>query len=458
MARKPNKFAEATIESLSAKGHGLGTYLSGDESKREIEVPFTAPGDVANALLLRKKKGVMQSLLEEIVMPSPDRIEPRCAHFGRCGGCRWQHTDYTRQLQWKEQRIRDTFNGITVENWLPILPSEPWHYRNKMEFSFSQNAAGERYLGLMMQGSRGKVATLTECHIGPKWAPEAIQITLLWWEKSGLAAYFPPRDSGSLRTLTVREGVTSGDRMVILLVSGNPDYALSQDHLNTFMSAMEALEVSVYLRIQQAQKGQPTRFYEMHLAGRELLREDLTIGDRVYQLNISPSAFFQPNTRQAEVLYNRALELVEVPEDGLVYDLYCGTGTLGLFASHKAKKVVGIELSADSALDARENAKANGCDNVTILTGDVGKVLQGLEKPDLVMVDPPRAGLDAPALAHLKALQAERMLYISCNPKTQAENIRELTDYRVVAIQPVDQFPQTPHVENIVVLERAGAS
>lgn len=218
------------------------------------------------------------------------------------------------------------------------------------------------------------------------------------------------------------------------------------------------------MRIQQIAKGRPTNFYEMLLYGPDHIRETLYLPvegqpPQPLHFRISPSAFFQPNTAQAERLYERALKLADLTSDSLVYDLYCGTGTLGICAAKHVKQVVGIELSPESVLDARENLKENGLSNVVIRAGDVGQVLANLaqetkQHPDVVMVDPPRAGLDPKAIEHVLALQAPKLIYISCNPATQAANLDPLLKggYRLQAVQPVDQFPQTVHVENIVVL------
>jgi 23S rRNA (uracil1939-C5)-methyltransferase len=400
---------------------------------------------------------------------------PRCQHFGYCGGCRWQHIAYKEQLEQKERGIRRYFEPFiqTDTAWHPIIPCQPpWQYRNKMELTFSSDKGGRRYLGLILYGTKGHVFQIQECHLIHDWVVKAVKAVSKWWEDSGLDAYHMGGDRGSLRTLTLREGQRTGDRLVMLTVSGNPAYALHQKQIRGFVEALrQAIEpalpdqkLSIFLRIQQIAKGQPTQFYEMLLHGPDHIREILHIETAQNELHtlhfrISPTAFFQPNTRQAEKLYSRAIQLTQAPAGGVVYDLYCGTGTLGICMAKQAKKVIGIELSPESALDARENVKYNQLSHVSIHTGDVGKVLPTLLQnqdlqPDLVMVDPPRAGLDSRALQHLLAIKAPFITYISCNPATQAANLEVLVKegYRLRAIQPVDQFPQTVHVENIAVL------
>jgi 23S rRNA (uracil1939-C5)-methyltransferase len=262
----------------------------------------------------------------------------------------------------------------------------------------------------------------------------------------------------------------------MLTVSGCPEYALNQHHLDSFVAFLrDAIEpvdpshtLSIFLRIQQAVKGSETNFYEMLLYGPDHIRETLHIQTDTHtapqslNFDVSPSAFFQPNTRQAEKLYSVALQMLEIPSDSVVFDLYCGTGTLGICAARKAKEVFGIEISAESSLDARTNAKKNQLDNVKIVTGPVRDVIARMRKegtllsPDVVMVDPPRSGLDPDTIQHLVDLNPSKILYISCNPTTQAENVAVLATlgYIVTAIQPVDQFPHTVHIENIVILQR----
>ncbi len=461
------------IVEFTKKGHGLGYFERQDGTTWPAETPFTIPGDQVKAILTRKRSGLYGTLVEDIVKDSPDRISPRCQHFGSCGGCRWQQISYEKQLLEKEEIVKRHFRSLLNDqvDFRPILPSpSPWNYRNKMEYSFSSDAAGNKYLGLMLNQGRGKVFHLTECHLPNPWFVDAVQVVREWWNASALDAYHPYRNTGHLRTLTLREGQRTGDRMVNLTVSGNPDFALKKHHLESFVAfvrdKVELVDpekrLSIFITIQQAQKGQPTRFFEMHLYGPDHIRETLHIEGKTLTFSISPMAFFQPNTAQAENLYTLALKMANFPASAVVYDLYCGTGTLGICAAKRAKQVVGIELSRESSHDARHNAKENGLDNIAILTGSVEEKLEEIRKeelypqPDLVMVDPPRAGLDPRALKLIAELGSPKILYISCNPATQAENIQQLVQqgYRLEAVQPVDQFPQTVHIENIALLTK----
>lgn len=477
MAKQPRP-AELKITEYSKEGLGKGVWHSQDGLSHHVEVPFAIPGDEVRVNLLKRRGGVYASRLLEIIHLSENRTIPICIHFGKCGGCRWQQIPYEDQLKqkeaWVSRYLQPYLNPSVVCH--PIIPCDPpWRYRNKMELTFSNDKAGEYYLGLILYGTRGHVFQMEECHLAQPWVVDAVKAVTHWWKESNLQAYFSGGDRGSLRTLTLREGVRSGDRMAMLTVSGNPAYALNKKQIDGFKSALKGSigptlppdgKLSIFLRIQQIAKGQKTQFFEMLLDGPDHIRELINIktsDNKSYPLEfrISPSAFFQPNTKQAERLYSRAIEMTNAPADSLVYDLYCGTGTLGICLAKQVKEVIGIELSPESSLDARENAKCNQLSNISILTGDVGIVLPKLladsqKRPDVVVVDPPRSGLDARALKHLLEIKAPILTYISCNPATQAENLDVLIrgGYRLKAVQPVDQFPQTIHVENIVILER----
>lgn len=383
----------------------------------------------------------------------------RCRHFGDCGGCRFQDLEYPDQLALKQKELEALFVGSAV---LPIIPADsPWYYRNKMEYTFSMDKKGERYLGLIKQGGRGRVLNIEECFLVSEWFQTTLNTVRKWWESRGLLAFHPYKNTGSLRTLTLREGKRTSDRLIMLTVSGNPEWALKQSDIDAFVADLKASlgdeHLSIFLRIQQAIKGKPTEFFEMHLFGSDAYREILNL-DRPVDFKVSPSAFFQPNPSQAEKFIKIAIELVQKAEKPVVWDLYCGAGALSLAIAPYAKEVIGVELSAESIDDARSNLKLNNLKNVTFVCGDVGQVLETgkYPPPDLIVVDPPRAGLDKKALLHIIQAGAPKIIYIACNPKTQKENCLELeaAGYKMVLIQPVDQFPQTPHVENVIYLER----
>lgn len=474
---KQTRFADVKINKFSSKGNGVGQFeRSGGFS--DAEISFAIPGDIIHAALLGKKRGKWSGRVDEIIHPSPERILPKCIHFGSCGGCRWQQMSYEAQLKHKESIIKNIFSPLISSDYVihPIVGSvDEWNYRNKMEFTFSSDLNRNKYLGLIMDSSKGRVLNLTECHLVNSWFIEALKAVRHWWEASNLEAYHMSRNAGSLRTLILREGIKTGDRMVMLTVSGNPDFALKRHDLDSFVAAIrnaipvsDNSKLSIFLRIQQIAKGMATNFYEMLLDGPDHIEEQLDIqldpdkAPMTFKFVVSPSAFFQPNTKQAEKFYSRALQLAKINENSVIYDLFCGTGTLGICASKVAKQVIGIELSPEAALDARQNAALNKCQNVTILSGTVQQVLNQIHSekkyplPDIVLVDPPRSGLDPEGMRQLIRLNAPTILSISCNPQTQAVNVAELMQhgYAIKSIQPFDQFPQTIHIENLIQLEK----
>lgn len=478
--KKPLQQITCDVEAFTSEGFGLAYITRSTGERVPVAIPCTMPGDHVLVTLLKRHRRQNSGRLDQVIHPAADRVTPRCVHFGACGGCRWQHVPYAEQLAMKQARVQALFASLLdpAAQQLPILPCDPpWAYRNKMEFSFSSDSKGERYLGLVLQGGRGHVFHLTECHLVDSWMAQCVDTVRAWWrEFPTLDAYHGRSDRGSLRTLTVREGKRTGDRLVMLTVSGNPDFALSKEALDAFKQRLIAAitptkpeaRLSLFLCIQQIGKGRKTQFYEMLLHGPDHVRERLFVeairgaGAKALSFKIAPRAFFQPNPLQAERLYSHALQLLDLKPSDVVYDLYCGTGTLGIAAAAHVRQVVGIELSPESAIDARGNATDNQCENVKIHTGDVSEVLRRLqetgtlEAANCVMVDPPRAGLTEEAIAQVLQLDPQQILYISCNPETQAPNVAQLcaAGYQLVAIQPVDQFPHTIHTENIALLRR----
>jgi 23S rRNA (uracil1939-C5)-methyltransferase len=476
MAKKP-KIVHVEILQFSKEGLGRGQAILSDGSMQWVDVPFAVPGDEVKAALLKKKQGVYSSRVIEWSRLSDRRVAPMCIHFGSCGGCKWQNIAYEQQLTLKEARVYELIKPYLQKSTEchPIIPcSPPWHYRNKLELTFSSDRKGQNYLGFILQGTRGHVFRLRECHLASPWMAAAAHAVSQWWESSSIRAYHAGSDEGSLRTLTLREGFSSGDRLVMLTVSGNTAYSLKKKDLEGFtLSLKKAVastipiggNLSIFLRIQQIAKGKKTQFYEILLDGPDHIRETVNLNTghfaHAFHFQISPSAFFQPNTRQAEMLYSSVVRMMNLPRDSVIYDLYCGTGTLGICLAKNAKEVIGIDICPESVCDARENVKKNLLSNVSIIQGDVGQVLCELQAgnervPDAVLVDPPRVGLDFKAIKHILELKAPILAYVSCNPVTQAENLKSLTQerYELVSVQPIDQFPHTAHVENIVIMKR----
>ena len=438
-----------------------------------VAVPGTIVGETAAVGSMerdRRGNSRYEAPLVSVTAPAPGRTCPLCPHVGECGGCVWQHISYPDQLQYKQKRVETLFAPICSKEttlYSIVGCESPWRYRNKMEFSFAQDRSGRRFLGLYSCTHRGHVFDLSACFLTGAWMAETIQALREWWPASGLDAYFLHSDQGSLQTAAMRESATTGDRMVLLTVSGNPSFAMKRHQVDSFVAAVRNAAtpptgaLSIVLRIRQIAKGRPTQFYEMMLFGPDHIREALAVEPTVgrthtLELHISPQSFFQPNTRQAMEIYSRALQLARLSNDQLVVDLYCGIGIFGMVASLEAHEAIGIELSRESAYDAKTNASRLGLSKFSILCGDVADVLKqkAFEKPSTVIVDPPRSGLTPQALAAVVSLEPDTLIYVSCNPETQLRDAKLFVErgWKVEAIQPVDQFPHTVHVESILKL------
>ncbi len=458
------KEVEIDIEIFNKKGFGIGYF---DGSK--VEVAQAIIGDRVLAELNKKRKGFFKAKLLKLIKPSHMRRAPICQHFDICGGCSFQEMNYQDQINEKERVVLEIFQEYIVKAAValyPIISADfDFQYRNKMEFSFSQNRKGTKYLGLMIKGAKKFVFNLESCHLCKNWFSIVLNNVRKWWEVSNIDAFNLFDNSGILRNLTIREAFNTSEKMVILTVSHLEE--ISQEAITAFIEAVkdsidDKENLSIYIKEQIAIKGQPTRFEETHLYGKKHITEKLNLSVKdtfpTLSFKISPSSFFQPNTLQAEKIYSIAINMVDITKEMVVYDLYCGTGTIGMAFSYFAKKVIGIELNEEACVDAKENLKLNNINNFEIFSGDVGKILssQNFEKSDIVIVDPPRAGLDELALSNIISLNPKTIIYISCNPLTQKENIDLLVknNYKLLKLQPIDQFPNTIHIENIALLTR----
>ncbi len=382
----------------------------------------------------------------QLAILSEQLIEPQCSHFRLCGGCKFQHIPYDEQLSQKRDFVSGCF-GIAAEKVIACDP--PWRYRNKMEFSFSQARSGEKFLGLMK--SRGRVENLSECYLTNEWFAETLCQVRDWWRGTPLSAYNPPLNQGNLRTLTLREGRRTGERMALLTTS---EELIEEHFLTTFVDLFADFDAVIW-RKQIVQKKKPTHFQEQILKGRDHIFEILHGADGTsYRFRIRAASFFQPNTLQAERIYQEAIALADLHQQDELLDLYCGTGSLGIFASSYVSCVKGIEIVPEAVEDARANLILNQVSNMELFLGDVGHTLsESSFQPTTVIVDPPRVGLGAKTIAELHRLKPEKIIYISCNPISQAADCSAL-GYQILALQPIDQFPHTPHIENIALLKR----
>lgn len=430
---------ELEILEFSKKGHGLAHY-----NDKKVEVVGALPKEKVLAKWLTQRGKKKKALLQTVQAASPHRVQARCAHALECGGCSFQALEYGEQLKHKQKGIETLFDRKAK----PIIQCEiPFYGRNKMEFSFSQNKAGEKFLGLILAGSKGYVFNLKECHLVNSWMAEGLSRFRQLWESSNWSAFHGPSDTGLLRTLTMREGFDQ--KMIILTVASREEPLLELKK-----GLMEAFrDCSIIIRKQITKKGEPTRFSEEVLSGSNFIQEKLTLRDRTLLFNMGPSAFFQPQPRQAEKLYEAALQFLEPASDETLLDLYSGTGTMSLLFARFYRNVIGIELNPESVKNANHNRELNQITNVAFLEGDAGKILEKISDIDALIVDPPREGLRKEAIDQILRLNPKKIVYISCNPRTQKQDIEQLLlKYTLIELQPLDQFPHSPHIENIALL------
>jgi len=464
------KSLELKIEKFTPKGLGIAFAKN-----NKVVIPNAIIGDTLLAELNKKRKGLIKARILEIIKPSFDRVIPKCEHFEFCGGCVWQNLKYKEQLKQKEKLIIDNFNAQIKTTNVKLYPIEPcenyFEYRNKMEFSFSQNRKNTKYLGLIMQGGRF-VLDIQRCYLAPQWFSKVLNNIKTWWEKYDFSAFNYILGEGFLRTLTLKEGKNTNDKMIVLTTSDSISLSSvqKQDLITHIGNALgEEKNVSIFLNTQCAQKGQKTTFKLEKIQGRDFIKEDLhidTIKEKIkLTFQIGPYSFFQPNTNQAQKLYSITINylLSENLKDSIVFDLYSGTGTIGMILAKFVKKVIAVEINEDAANQAIENMTLNNIKNFEMINDDVQIALEKIinnknfEKPHIIVVDPPRAGLSDEAIENILKISPKIILYISCNPITQSENINRLSQssYQLKILHPIDQFPHTFHIENIAILKRA---
>lgn len=441
-----------------------------------IFVPFVVPGDIADIQLYKKKKNYAEGRAVRILKESPLRVPPSCPHFGVCGGCKWQTMSYEAQLEAKQRQVRDNLmrlGNIDCSEMRPICGSDNiFHYRNKLEFTFStrawrttdQMAANETVpirgaLGFHIPQLFDKVLSIEHCVLQAE-PSNAIRLAVRDYAETHQLPFYDIRNhTGFLRNLVIRN-TSTGHWMVILIVAEDsterlfplldmlhdrfPEITSLQYIINTKMNdSYSDLEVHTYLGSEHIEEcmapWHPEKQKDLHFI-------------------INPKSFYQTNSAQAQRLYSFVAELAELqPEDNL-YDLYTGTGTIALFLASQVKRVVGIEYVEEAIADARVNARLNGFDNTAFYAGDMAKVLtsefiDANGRPDVVVTDPPRAGMHESVVRQLLETAPRKIVYVSCNPATQARDLHMLSErYEVRRIQPVDMFPHTQHVENIAEL------
>jgi 23S rRNA (uracil1939-C5)-methyltransferase len=442
---RPGAELELTVDALAYGGNGV--------ARTEGYVVFVAgavPGDRVRAVVTKSKRSYAEARTLEVLSPGPDRIEPVADH----PGAPWQVLPYERQLEIKHAQVREALDrlgrleGYELE---PIVPAEQqWRYRNKLEFSFGTQSDGTLVCGFHAPGQFNRIVPIADCMLQSERGNEAREQVLAWCREQGYSAWDRRAQTGLLRNLVVREGRRTGKLQVRLVTSpGEIDtegLARAVDCDGLFWTHTPDLGESTY--------GGETQ----HLAGAPALEERL--GDLDFA--ISPEAFFQTNTEMAERLYAIATEYARLGGVERVFDLYCGIGTIALTLAARAREVVGVEIAERAVADAIANARRNGVVNARFFAGDIRLAMRDLVeeagRPDVCVVDPPRAGLSQKVVRRIIEAGPRRVVYVSCNPTTLAPNAAQMVEagYRLERVRPVDMFPQTPHIECVAVLERAG--
>jgi 23S rRNA (uracil1939-C5)-methyltransferase len=442
---------ELTIESLAYGGNGVAR-LNGFV----VFVRRGLPGDTVRARVTKVQRRHAEALATEIIRAGPQHVDAPCAHYPACGGCRFQDLAYDAQVASKEAQVADALRriGRIQEPPLePIVPAEEtFHYRNKLEYSFTQLEDGPT-LGFHKAGRWDEVLEIEKCWLTTDLGNAIRNAVREWARTDRLVAYSQEDQTGYLRHLVVREGRNTGQVLVQLVTAAGEKFDAGGfvDTLRVFP------EVRSIHWSENDTPAEVTNLPTQLLWGDEAIEEELC----GLRFRVRPNAFLQTNTRMAERLYELARDFAALTGDETVYDLYCGIGTIGLVLAHDALTVWGIDVSEESIACALENAELNGIGNAAYFAGNVGQALAELHgrsgDPDVVVVDPPRAGLAGKALKRLGEIGAPRIVYVSCNPTTLASDAKRLADdygYSLVRAKPVDMFPHTPHVETVSLLTR----
>jgi 23S rRNA (uracil1939-C5)-methyltransferase len=435
-----------------------------------IFIPFVAPGDVVDVAIRKKQRNYLSGQAIRFHEYSGHRVQPKCRHFGICGGCKWQHVDYRYQLQYKQKQVEDNLRRLgnfEMPDPEPILGSlKEYFYRNKLEYTFSNKrwlvdySKEENFenhdmngLGFHMPGMFDRVLDIEECLLQPE-PSNAIRLSFRKYAKqAGLEFYDVKKWTGFLRNIIIRTAST-GELMVILAVNYNDEEMVFRllDQIANDFPEITSLMYVVNLKKNAVITNLNIRLYK----GQPFILEEM----EGLRFKVGPVSFYQTNSGQAYELYKIVRDFAGLTGKEILYDLYTGAGTIALFISSLAKKVIGIENVESAIGDAKENAALNGIKNCSFFTGDIAAVLtasfaeeQG--HPDVMITDPPRGGMHPDVVKQILSLRPEIIVYVSCNPATQARDVTLLSEgYRVVKIQPVDMFPHTHHVENVMKLVR----
>lgn len=467
MARKKKEktiLHNVLIEEVAAEGNAIARV-----DGKVLFVPQAVPGDVADICVTKSKKNYMEGYVADIIHPSPYRQKPFCIHYGICGGCKWQPLPYRMQLEAKEKQVYDQLvriGRLDVPEIEPIIGSERQrYYRNKLEFTFSKRrwlldgenpdeVTGNDRLGLGFHVGRffDKVLDIKECHLQPDPSNDIRLFIKRHALENGIEFFDLREHTGVLRNLTIRTA-SSGETMIILSVTRFDEKIA--ELLNAVADNFPQIS-SVYYFINTKANDSTSDLTAVLYRGKDAIYEEM----EGLRFRIGPKSFFQTNSLQAYNLYKVAREFAGLTGKETVYDLYTGTGTIAQFVSSRASKVIGIEYVREAVEDAAANCRDNGISNCEFFAGDMKDILTGefLKKhgrPDVIILDPPRAGIHPDVAKTILEAAPERIVYVSCNPASQARDIALLSErYSIGRVRPVDMFPQTHHVENVVLLNR----
>ena len=451
---KQGEIYQLNIDRLGVNGEGVGRI-----DGFTIFVPYALPGEQIDVRIIDVKKTYAVGKLVKIDVKSPERVTPKCPIYDKCGGCQLQHLSYEAQLREKQQRVIDAVTRIGDMPDVPVLPVlgavNPWNYRNKMQFPVGKTK-GKISIGCYSMGTHNIIDT-DNCAIQKELNNDVVKAAREVIERLAIQPYNEDKHTGILRHIVGRVG-KNGDTMIVL-VTAVKELSNAKQIVNLLRKRLPKL-VSVQQNIQTYRNnvimGRETKL----LWGKQTILD--TIGSLTF--HISPRSFFQVNTEQADILYRKALEFANLKGEETVIDAYCGTGTISLFLAKKAYKVYGIEIVKPAILDAQKNARDNNVRNAEFIVGDATEVMPRLYKqdirPDVVVVDPPRAGCTEEVLKTFAAMKPERIVYVSCNPATLARDLKILDGlgYKTKKVQPVDMFPMSFHVESVALITRSEAT
>ncbi len=455
---------DLTISDVAAEGNAIARA-----DEMVVFIPFGAPGDVADVKIDKKKKSYAEGHIVKLKKPSEIRVEPRCEHFTICGGCRWQHLPYEFQIKCKQQQVYDALTRIARVPFPEITPiigsKQIWEYRNKMEYTFSNKCwltyeqlnSGLEFpdrdaAGFHIPGAFDKVLDIKKCHLQDDLSNRLRLFIKNFGKENGYSFYDIRACQGFLRTLMIRIA-TTGEIMAVMVFGEN-----DSEKIKTLLDAVrsEFPQITSLLYVINTKVNDTIADQEILLHSGKMYIEEEMDGLR---FRIGPKSFYQTNSRQALVLYTVARNFADLKGDELVYDLYTGTGTIANFVARHCRHVIGIEYVEDAIKDAHINSSINGIDNTEFYAGDMKDVLtdEFISKhgrPDVMIVDPPRAGMHNDVVNVILNAEPEKIVYVSCNPATQARDLALLhVKYDITAVQPVDMFPHTQHVENVVALK-----